>query len=206
MVKRFRSFGVARSWAVLFLQDLLQRLANGRILSNVQNESGAGKPKGSPSAELSPTVEKNGCETYLDSSALIKLYVPEVQSAKVSVFVGSLKHPLPFSHLHDLEMKNGLRLKLFRGEASEKSVEAAIQTIEGDHSSGVLFRPELNWFDVFRKAESLSGSHSSVLGCRSLDLLHVASAVLLKSRDFLTFDERQSALAQKAGLNSVRID
>ena len=41
------------------------------------------------------------------------------------------------------------------------------------------------------------------LGTRSLDVLHVACALELKLRHFLTFDTRQRQLAVAAGLKNV---
>ncbi len=38
------------------------------------------------------------------------------------------------------------------------------------------------------------------MGCRSLDVLHVASAIELGLRVFVTFDVRQQELARSAGL------
>jgi hypothetical protein len=39
------------------------------------------------------------------------------------------------------------------------------------------------------------------LGCRTLDVLHVACACELAADHFLSFDQRQKTLARKAGLN-----
>ena len=142
-------------------------------------------------------------KTYLDSSAIVKLYAPEVHSAKVTAHVQSLLHPIFCSHLHDLEIRNGLRLKIFRGEVAAKSVAAALQLMDEDLRMGVLVRPELNWVDVFRRAETVSKEHSFAMGVRSLDLLHIASALILNADDFLTFDDRQLASARKAGLRIV---
>jgi hypothetical protein len=70
----------------------------------------------------------------------------------------------------------------------------------------VLLRPDLNWFDVYREAEALSRALTTSLGTRSLDLLHVACALLLDADGFITFDGRQAALGAKAGLNIVTLD
>ena len=142
---------------------------------------------------------------YLDSSALIKLYVIEENSERVERFVTQLKAPLPLSALHEIEMRNGLRLKAFRREASRRAVGAALQHLADDFASGVLYRPSLDWPDVFNVAESLSKRHAAILGCRSLDLLHVASANILRTNGFLTFDQRQAALAHKAGLRVLTV-
>jgi predicted nucleic acid-binding protein len=50
------------------------------------------------------------------------------------------------------------------------------------------------------EAERLSASHSEKLGTRSLDVLHVAAAVVLGAKEFHTFDTRQAKLAKAAGL------
>lgn len=141
--------------------------------------------------------------SYLDSSALIKLYVPETGSDRVAGYARALPHPIPFSHLHELEMKNALQLKRFRREAPAEAVDESVRVIDEDFAKGVLSRPELNWLDVFRRASQLALEHSSEIGCRSLDLLHVASALVLEATTFVTFDDRQTHLARAAGLRTA---
>ena len=48
---------------------------------------------------------------------------------------------------------------------------------------------------VFRLAETLSKRHAIAGRHRSLDVLHVATALHLGARDFLTFDANQRKLA-----------
>ncbi|MCP5542890.1 MAG: PIN domain-containing protein [Akkermansiaceae bacterium] len=50
------------------------------------------------------------------------------------------------------------------------------------------------------EAERLSATHSEKLGTRSLDILHVAAALVLGSTVFFTFDKRQAKLGKAAGL------
>jgi predicted nucleic acid-binding protein len=142
---------------------------------------------------------------YLDSSAIVRLYIPEAETPSVVAYVRTLNEPLPFSHLHEIEVKNALRLKVFRKEAPSRPVLKSIRIIDNDVASRLLQRPELNWIDVFRRAEELSKRFTSRSGSRSLDLLHVASSLLIPCRDFLTFDDRQAVAAQKAGLRIVRL-
>lgn len=73
---------------------------------------------------------------YLDTSALIKLYIQEPGSAEVQALLASQSYP----------------------------------------------------------------THTPALGCRTLDILHVAAAVLLKVGLFMTFDQPQAQLATLAGL------
>ena len=46
----------------------------------------------------------------------------------------------------------------------------------------------------------LSADHSATLGCRMLDIIHVAAALVLGAKEFVTSDTRQGALAKQAGL------
>jgi hypothetical protein len=38
------------------------------------------------------------------------------------------------------------------------------------------------------------------IGCRTLDIIHVAAAIVIGAREFVTFDARQRAVAIQCGL------
>ncbi len=57
------------------------------------------------------------------------------------------------------------------------------------------------WGSLLQEAESLAERHTPIIGARSLDVLHVAAALVLGATDFCTLDTRQGKLAQLAGLN-----
>jgi hypothetical protein len=59
------------------------------------------------------------------------------------------------------------------------------------------------WRRTLDLARDLTDRHSSALGTRTLDVLHVATAVTLGHRAFVTYDDRQAALARKIGLRCV---
>jgi len=74
----------------------------------------------------------------------------------------------------------------------------------GRHPSGVKWIWKKHFGDLkLKRAAEMSRQHTRVFGTRSLDVLHVASAVELGLRRFVTFDERQQKLAQAAGLKVV---
>jgi hypothetical protein len=56
---------------------------------------------------------------------------------------------------------------------------------------------------LFQKVSQLSQRHTMVLGVRYLDMLHVASAVVMKATRFLTFDGRQQKLAETVDLQTT---
>ncbi len=62
---------------------------------------------------------------------------------------------------------------------------------------------DLLWRSALRRAGELSRQHTRALGTRSLDVLHVASALELGLRRFVSFDGRQQKLARPAGLKVV---
>jgi hypothetical protein len=65
---------------------------------------------------------------------------------------------------------------------------------------GVVAMFPVDWTEVHRIAERLSAARTKTEGHRALDILHVATARVLQAQEFLTFDERQSKLAQAEGL------
>ena len=140
---------------------------------------------------------------YLDTSALVSLYYPETASERAAAFVAG--KPVPFSHLHELEARNALMLKVFRKEATVGESDRTVAAMQEDLKSGSLVRPEVDWITVFRAATALATEHSRRIGARSLDVLHVAAAQALKAERFASFDDRQKDLAKKAGLNVARI-
>ncbi len=67
---------------------------------------------------------------------------------------------------------------------------------------GYIYTPELDRKN--HTALCLSYTvFSAEIGCRSLDIMHVAAASLFGADRFLTFYSRQVKLAEKAGLNAA---
>ncbi len=103
------------------------------------------------------------------------------------------------------ELNNAVRLSVWRGNCSEPVAKAALEKVEADLKAGNLKEMPLAWPVVLAIADALGERHTSALGVRTLDLLHVAAAVSLKAKAFLTFDGRQFALARAAGLHPQRV-
>jgi predicted nucleic acid-binding protein len=141
-------------------------------------------------------------EVYADTSVLAKLYVSESNSSDAIALVGNYRPPLPIVALHEIELRNALRLKVFRQEMSDQQLKGALGDWQLDLSQGRMRRVATDWDEVMRRAEELSAKWTPKLGSRTLDILHVAAAVVLKCRVFLTFDNRQAELARKAGLRA----
>jgi len=71
--------------------------------------------------------------------------------------------------------------------------------------AGLWQLPDYDPVDVYSRAESLSRRYTSILGVRSLDILHVATAVVLDASAFVTHDDRQARLAKAAGLRVITL-
>jgi predicted nucleic acid-binding protein len=138
---------------------------------------------------------------YLDTGCLVKLYYPEPDSQKVAALVAG--KPICFNPLHELEFTNALHLKLFHRGATPTQAQAAAALVEEDVKSGALLPTVANWEKIFRAATDLARRHSASFGCRSLDVLHCAAALVLEAGEFLSTDARQKQLAVAMGLKLV---
>lgn len=139
-------------------------------------------------------------ESYADSSFLLSLHCDDVNAEQARQFMARNPGALEFNPLHRLEVRNGLRLRVYRGSMTRAERAAALRQIEEDLADGILVHVPLPWTDAFRQAEQLSAAHAERIGSRAADTLHVAAALLAKARRFLSFDKRQRELAKAAGL------
>ena len=137
---------------------------------------------------------------YADTSFLYSLYGHDANSAEARIMGNALKVPLAFTPLQRHELRNAFRLAVFRKVMTEERCEAVLAEIEADTKAGVLVETPVSWAEAYSEAEGLSAAHSKTLGTRGFDVLHVAAAVALGTKNFLTFDIRQKSLAVKARL------
>lgn len=138
--------------------------------------------------------------TYADTSFLFSLYAQDSHSVQAVKIAASLAHPLVFTPLQRHELRNAFRLSAFRREITDAECRKLIGILDTDTKVGVLLETPVSWAEVYAQAESLSAAHSHALGTRGFDVLHVASALALGCKTFLTFDARQKTLAVKARL------
>jgi hypothetical protein len=104
-----------------------------------------------------------------------------------------------------VEVTNAIGLALFRGLLSLDDATNSWSWLEKDLAVGHLVKAEILWRAALQRAADLSRDYTPTLGTRSLDVLHVASALELKLPYFLAFDQRQQALAKSVGLKITRL-
>jgi predicted nucleic acid-binding protein len=142
--------------------------------------------------------------TYFDTSYLVALYVPNDHT------VAALRHhsrhsrePLLFTPLHRLELRTVVRQCAYTGLISEPSARAILRHIDEDLDDGTLLHQPLKWTESLRQTEIIASRRAMKMPCRSLDLWHVAAAIEIGARDFVTFDQDQFDLAQAEGLDGT---
>ena len=139
---------------------------------------------------------------YADTSFLVSLYTPDANSVEASARIRALKPPLWLTAFGELELANAIELRLFRRELSASNIRAAHAAIRQDVEAGV-FSPKPLPMAVFETARRIARSHTAHLGTRTLDVLHVASALILGATEFYTFDKNQRKLAMIEGLKAA---
>jgi predicted nucleic acid-binding protein len=148
--------------------------------------------------------------SYADSSFLVRLVTRESGSEGLVAAYRRQKSPrLAFGPLHEIEVRNALRLKAWLerqqsavGQHGRIAAEQAVWEIrlEGFLTRGTFSMRVCDWQNAATRAAELSAKHTSMLGTRAFDILHVAFALELRCKDFFTCDERQAKLAKAASL------
>lgn len=142
---------------------------------------------------------------YADPSALLKLYLLEPESRAMTAWRARIGGSLLVTLHGRLEITNALGLARHRGLISERARVAALQALDQDFDEGRYQLADLLWRATLQRASELNRAHAPALGCRSLDVIHVASAIELGRKSFLTFDVRQRQLARAAGLKVLSL-
>jgi predicted nucleic acid-binding protein len=141
--------------------------------------------------------------TYVDPSALLKLYIHERESAAMNAWRTRIGGALPITLHGRLEIANGISLAAFRKAITAEAMADALLSFEEDLTEGRYTEIDVLWRATLRRAADISRTHTAKLGCRSLDVLHVATALELGLRDFVTFDDRQRQMARAVGLRAI---
>ena len=136
---------------------------------------------------------------YADTSFLVSLYMLDGNSALAAAQMKRAALPLALTPLGEIELTNAFQLRLFRKELDHSKVKAAQKLFREDMANGVMVLRPLPP-GAFDEARRLAEKHTRRLGTHSLDVLHVASALVLRTETFYTFDEKQRKLAKAEGL------
>ena len=140
-------------------------------------------------------------DAFPDRSIFFALYRRRENSLAAAAYFQSLPEPLHVSGLVLYQFRQSVRFQVWihsrdktRGY-SRSDCDRALAALQTDLDTGALVVVAADWPDVHRLAESLSKRHTSANGHRSMDVLHVGTALHLGARKFLAFDTNQRRLA-----------
>lgn len=134
--------------------------------------------------------------TYADSGFVVSLYLTtEGTSAQARKEVKRASKPILLSPLSLLEIRNALNFGIHRGEITREQRDAVLSEIEAQIEKGFFRLVDASQSSIYAKAQELSNKHTPNVATRSLDLMHLAAALLSEARTFLTFDKRQAKAA-----------
>lgn len=142
--------------------------------------------------------------TYVDSSALVAVYIPERFSIAARKAVRAVPQ-VPFTPLHEVEVNNAFELLVGRGLITREECQGIQVQLRDDLEGLRVARVALDLEAVFTAADELSRSYTARLLTRSMDLLHVAAAGMMRCSIFVSADDRQLAVAKANGLKVVDI-
>lgn len=143
---------------------------------------------------------------FTDTSFLCALYRPQWNSDQADAYCDKLKSPLTVSTLVLFEFRQSTRLQVRLRRSDRKlgftKAQGAgmLEHLKDDLGSGFLAPTPVDWSAVHTLAELLSAKYTERGGHRFADILHVATALQLSARTFLTFDANQARLAKSEGL------
>jgi predicted nucleic acid-binding protein len=137
---------------------------------------------------------------FADTGFIVSLYLEETTSKAADAALGGRREPLPLTPLVALELRNAFNRAVQRGRITAAQRDALWQDVETDIASGFLVPTPVASGLLHDKARQLSDRHTPTLGTRSLDLLHIAAALVLESKIFFSFDDKQRKAADSEGL------
>lgn len=137
---------------------------------------------------------------YADTGFVVTLYKVESTSASAAALMAKQAQSIRMSQLGEIEFVNALHLAVFRKEITPREATLKKRLFREDVADGIFTIVPIPAAVLFAKTTELADRHTAKLGTRSLDLMHVAAAILMDMKTFFSFDERQRKVAKAEGL------
>ena len=143
---------------------------------------------------------------YAGTSFLCSCYRLQEHSVTANRLRHELSERLHFTSLLESEFLQAIELQVWLHSRDKtkgykrQEADRMIHDWESDIATGINRLVPFDMDAVLRYSKALSKQTTAKGGHRTLDIFHVATAVHLGAKRFLTFDGRQRALALHAGL------
>lgn len=135
-----------------------------------------------------------------DTSFLFSLYGNDSNTAAAHEALEDRAEAIACTALNQFELENAIRCAVATKAVTLAHAHERLADISSDITAEHLDPVNVNLAAVLREARRLSSWHSFEGAHRSYDILHVAAAVILGAKEFLSFDANQRKLAKAAGL------
>ena len=137
---------------------------------------------------------------YMDTSALLKLYKMEKHSSRVRKYVTSRGKRVTLTALHELEFSNAIYLNQYHGVLTEAEAMKILRWFHEDIEQQRYQRVEIDFAIIFVDALNIVRQYTARIGCRSLDVMHLAAALHCGAKVVVSFDKRQLEVCGQLGL------
>jgi len=138
--------------------------------------------------------------SYADTSFLVSLYGRDMNSRSAISLVQQNRPAFMVTPLGETEFTSIVFAIAARPKGWTLTDAQTIEQKFTHHLQTGIWRWEDLPAEAWTRARELCRRHAPSLGCRALDALHVACALVLAADDFYTFDADQAKLARATGL------
>ena len=144
-------------------------------------------------------------QTYWDTSALLKIYVPEPDSAFFLDLVAESNQPVSTSVITTIEIRRALNRKEHAGDIRHVDAAKAMKRFCADCDEGRITRLPCNdeTASLAQDLVDLANAGRKPIMIRSLDAIHLASAQATGATVVVTTDLRMRDLAAMLRLKLV---
>ena len=118
----------------------------------------------------------------------------------------AMTEPMRVTRLLLWEFRQSVRFQAFRHSRNRDlgfsfhEAEMMIAKLSEHMAQGIAKMTDCDFINILATGERISESRTFANGHRSFDILHVATAVELGAKEFLSFDTNQMRLASAEGL------
>lgn len=140
---------------------------------------------------------------YWDTSCILALYVAEPLSHRIATLASRGKEGLTSSSILEYEMAFALHAKEARGEIPPLSAIRVLKKFQADLEKRRFLLAPLGQDIMSRATEVASASlrNDPPLLLRTLEGIHIATALQLRSSEIITADKRMAQAAKTLGLS-----
>jgi len=140
---------------------------------------------------------------YWDTSCILALYVTEPLSRQIAALASKEKQALTSSVILEYEMTFAIHAKEAKGEIPTDSASRILEKFQSDLRKGRFLLAPLGQDIKTRAAESARAAllNNPPFFLRTLDGIHIATALQLQTPELITADKRLASAAKALGFS-----